>query len=116
MNALPCPPYRVSDRALPSAPQQHLAQPLSDKFIATFSYIFLQITLANTPNFIHKILLDIFLNLCVKVMYKIQIIKNQPTFEQKILKKIPKKILKKLPSFVELIQVAIEQLTDRRKA
>jgi len=112
LNALPCPPYRVSDRALPSAPQQHLDQPQSDKFIPTFSYIFLQITLANTPNFIHKILLDRFLNLCIQVMYKITIIKNQPTFEQKILKKI----LKKLPIFVEPIQVAIEQLTDRRKA
>ncbi|HBK97447.1 MAG TPA: hypothetical protein DD001_08945 [Microcoleaceae bacterium UBA10368] len=40
LNALPCPPYRVSDRALPSAPQQHLALPLSDKFIATFTFFY----------------------------------------------------------------------------
>ncbi|MEG4963700.1 MULTISPECIES: hypothetical protein [unclassified Microcoleus] len=38
----------------------------------------------------------------------IKIIKNSPTIEQEILKKVP--------SFVEQIKLAIEQLTDGKKA
>ena len=44
----------------------------------------------------------------MKLRYSRKTIKNQPTFE--------KKILKKIPSFVELIEQAIEQLTEGKKA
>jgi hypothetical protein len=45
--------------------------------------------------------------MCLRLRYKNKIIPNQPTFE--------KKVLKKVPSFAEQIQLAIEELTEGKR-
>jgi hypothetical protein len=46
-------------------------------------------------------------NICLGLRYKRKIIPNQPTFEQKVLKKVP--------SLGEQIQLAIEALTEGKR-